>query len=272
MKIFYLGPKGSYSYWLLQKARQKDVLLPLPTFVHVADAVMRDEDSIGLLGIENSISSSVHESVDIIFHNDLYIVGEACMDIQLHLIGTKKSSLSDIQEVFSYPQAIAQCSSFIKKHDLKTHETPSTAAAVHEIDTLQDDTKAAIAGRGSLPDTDLQILRENIANTSHNMTRWVFVSKKPFSIDEPTDKMTVIFKVRHEPGSLVRVLNAIASERGNMSKIESRPVPGSNWEYLFWIDIEIPPRKEKVFKELLEREALSYRIVGVYKKGKTYTE
>ncbi len=272
MKIYYLGPKGSYSYSLLKKIRPTDDLQPLPTFVHIAEAVMKDEDSMGLLGIENSISSSVHESVDIIFQNDLYIVGEACMDIQLHLIGTKKASLSDVQEVFSYPQAIAQCSSFIEKHALKIRETPSTAAAVQEIDTLQDDTKAAIAGRGSLADTNLRIIRENIANTSHNMTRWILVSKKAFLTDIKPDKITVIFKVKHEPGSLVKVLNAIASEKGNMSKIESRPVPGSNWEYLFWIDVEIPVGSAETFKRLLEKETLTYRMVGVYEKGQTYSE
>ncbi len=272
MKIYYLGPKGSYSYALLQKVCPDDELIPMSTFVHISDAVMNDKKSMGLLGIENSISSSVHENIDLVFHTDLHIVGEACMDIQLHLIGTNDSDITDVREIFSYPQAIAQCSSFIEKHGLITHETPSTASAVREVDTLQDDTKAAIAGRGSLADTNLRIIRENIANTSHNMTRWVFVSNSLFSLGKIQNKITVIFKVKHEPGSLVKVLQAIADAKGNMSKIESRPVPGSNWEYLFWIDVEIPEGSAETFKALLEKETLSYRMVGIYEKGQTYSE
>ena len=272
MKIYYLGPKGSYSYSLLQKMYPNGVAEPKPTFAHIVDAVLEDESSIGLLGIENSISSSVHESIDLLFQNNLYIVGEACMNIKLHLIGPKDAEFSDVKEVFSYPQAIAQCSHFIENHSITPHETPSTAAAVREVDTLQDKTKAAIAGRGSLADTDLKILKEDIANTSHNMTRWVLVSKKPMKYGQNQNKMTVIFKVKHEPGSLVKVLQAIADECGNMTKIESRPVPGLNWEYLFWIDVEIPERTVDVFQKRLKQETLSYRTVGIYEQGKTYAE
>ena len=272
MNIYYLGPKGSYSYSLLQQMYPNEHLEPQPTFAHIVEAVLNDDTSIGLLGIENSISSSVHESIDLLFRNDLYIVGEACMDIQLHLIGPKNANLSNVKEVLSYPQAIAQSSDFIEKHGIVTHEAPSTAAAVREVDTLQDISKAAIAGRGSLADTDLQILQRNIANTSHNMTRWVLVSKKPIKLGEKQNKITVIFKVKHEPGSLVKVLQAIADEKGNMSKIESRPVPGSNWEYLFWIDVEIPEETVDVFQKRLEKETLSFRMVGAYEKGYTYSE
>lgn len=272
MNIYYLGPKGSYSYSMLQKIYPNENLLPLPTFAHIVSAVMKEEGSIGLLGIENSISSSVHESIDLLFQNELCIVAEAAMDIQLHLIGPKNATLSDVKEVFSYYQAIAQCSSFIEKNALIVHETPSTMAAVHEVDTLQDKSKAAIAGRGALAGTDLDIIEEQIANSSHNMTRWVLVSKKPITVSKKINKLTVIFKVTHEPGSLVKVLQAVAREKGNMSKIESRPVPGSDWEYLFWIDVEIPEGAIGIFKALFKKETLWYRLVGMYEKGQTYAE
>jgi len=272
MNIYYLGPKGSYSYTLLKKLYPEEKLLPQPTFAHIAEAVIKDENSIGLLGIENSISSSVHESIDLLFQNNLHIVGEASMDIQLHLIGTKGATLTDVKEIYSYPQAIAQCSAFIKKYNMICHETPSTTTAVHEVDTLQDRSKAAIAGRGSLAGTDLRVIRGDIANISHNMTRWVFISKKSVSLGKNHNKITVIFKVKHEPGSLVKVLQAVAQEKGNMSKIESRPVPGSDWEYLFWIDVEIPEGSITVFETLFQKETLSYRMVGIYEKGQTFSE
>lgn len=272
MNIYYLGPKGSYSYTLVSKEFPKDNLIPMPTFGQILSKVQGDTDGIGVLGIENSISSSVHESIDLIFNSNVFIAGEACMDIQLHLIGPSGARVNTVKEVFSYPQAIAQCSEFIQKNAIITHESPSTMAAINEVNTLQDIAKAAIAGRGSLPDTDLKIIKENIGNIAHNMTRWVFVSRERRCTGSKINKMSLIFKVKHEPGSLVSVLHALAKANSNMTKIESRPVPGSNWEYAFWIDIEIPEGTVESITDIMSRKTLAYRIVGAYEKGRTYHE
>jgi len=270
MNVYYLGPSGSYSHTLIQKLFPNEEAVPCRTFAEIVQYVQKDQKSYGLLGIENSISSSVHENIDLFFTHNLYIVGEACMNITLNLIGLEGATLPDIKTVYSYPQALSQCSGFIKKHAVKVIETTSTTAAVEEVDTLQNKTVGAIAGLESIVGTELVALKEHIGNDSHNMTRWVVISQEAHSRDEMTNKMTIIFKVKHEPGSLVRVLQAIADHAGNLSKIESRPVAGSNWEYEFWVDIEVPDGSAQVFENLMQNEALSFRVVGAYRKGKTF--
>ncbi len=273
MNIYYLGPAGSYSHVLIQNLFPDVRHIPCRSFSEVVESVEKDTESLGLLGIENSTSSSVHESIDLLFAHELHIVAEAYMNIALHLIGVKNSSSSDIRTVYSHPQALAQCSRFISDHALKSIESLSTTAAVREVSTLQNQEIAAIAGRGAIAGSDLQILSKNIGNVSHNITRWVVVSRKQNSIsDAHLNKLTVIFKVKHEPGSLVHVLQSIADHQGNLTKIESRPVAGSNWEYEFWVDIEVPDGKAGSIEKCLKDETLSYRMVGVYQKGHTYDE
>lgn len=271
MNIYYLGPAGSYSHTLVQKLFSDQKYIPCRSFSEIIECVKEHKASYGLLGIENSISSSVHESIDLLFANkEISIVAEACMNISLHLIGVSGSDISKIRSVYSYPQALAQCSEFVQSHGMRTVESPSTTAAVHEVDTLQNSEIAAIAGTGSIADTDLVVLQENIGNVSHNLTRWVVVTTQGKQILRKLNKMTMIFQVKHEPGSLVRVLQSIAENGGNMSKIESRPVAGSNWEYDFWVDIEIPEGSSSQFESLMKKEALQYRTVGIYEKGYTF--
>lgn len=270
MNIYYLGPPGSYSHTVVSALYKTGHSVPCRTFSEVVEQVIADPGSHGLMGLENSISSSVHESIDLLFqHTDLSIIGEACMNISLHLIGVPGSDISKITTVYSYPQALAQCSTFIKQNGLREIESPSTTTAVREVDTLQNPEIAAIAGEGSVAGTDLQILKSGIGNVAHNLTRWAVISNQKPDLTSG-NKMTLIFKVKHEPGSLVKVLQSIAEKRGNLSKIESRPVPGSTWEYSFWIDIEIPDGSAEVFEEVMRQEALEYRVVGAYPRGETF--
>ncbi|MBP9691469.1 hypothetical protein KBD81_05325 [Candidatus Woesebacteria bacterium] len=273
MNIYYLGPAGSYSHTLITRMYPSAKHIPCRSFSHIVENIEKDTVSLGLLGIENSTSSSVHESIDLLFARDLHIVEEAFMNIRLHLIGVTDAKVSDIHTVYSHPQALAQCSRYITDHSLQTVESLSTTAAVREVNTLQNPQIAAIAGRGAIAGSNLRILEEHIGNVSHNITRWVVISRTQNTISNPElNKLSVIFKVKHEPGSLVHVLQSIADHDGNLSKIESRPVAGSNWEYEFWVDIEVPEGRAALVVERLKQETLKCRIVGVYKKGQTYDE
>ena len=272
MNIFYLGPAGSYSEIIAKKmfSSADNFLVPVQTFIEIVEWV--EQGGMGLLGIENSISSSVHESVDAVFQSQVYIVGEGLMNIDLFLGGSENSTIKNITNVYSHPQALAQCSEFIKNHRLTTHKTSSTASAVDEVEKSQDSSKGAIGGISSIKEKGMKIIAKNIGNTNHNMTRWVIISRSPVSLYKPINKVTYAFCVKHETGSLVRVLQSIADAKGNMTKIESRPVPGSNWEYEFWVDVEIPDDTLDIIDVAISENTLTHRRIGAYKKGILYTE
>jgi prephenate dehydratase len=272
MNIYYLGPVGSYSEIVAKKifTTEEHILVPTDGFADVVEHVR--EDGMGILGIENSISSSVHESVDALFQSDIYIIGEVSMNIELHLGGMKDASFTDITDVYSHTQALAQCSLFIKENNLTIYNSSSTAAAIDEVLRLHDTSKAAIGGKASIEEKGLTIVAEHIENTNHNMTRWVIISKNPESLLHPINKVTYAFRVKHEPGSLVAVLKSIADAKGNMTKIESRPVPGSDWEYEFWVDVDIAEGSLETIETSLAFESLTHRRIGAYQKGALYTE
>jgi len=272
MNMYYLGPPGSYSEIIAKKmfATDKYTLIPVDGFDDIVERVCHDGR--GILGIENSISSSVHESIDALFQSEVYIIAEASMKIKLYLGGMEHASLTHITDVFSHSQALAQCSTFIKKNNLKIHKTSSTAAAIDKVLSAHDVSYGAIGGNSSIKEKGLSIIAENIGNSKHNMTRWVIISQNPKPLFPSINKATYLFRIKHKPGSLVAVLKSIADVKGNMTKIESRPVPGSDWEYAFWIDVEIPKGSLHAIDTAIAKESLTYRRIGAYQKGRLYTE
>jgi len=271
MNIYYLGPSGSYSEILAKNEFSDHALISVASFEKVVENVLEDKNAVGILGIENSSSSSVHTNVDMIFNTNLFIIGEATMSIRLHLIGLMGTNTQDVKEVYSHPQALAQCTEFIQNNSFIMHPIESTTAAVERIAKKNDIRIAAIASSQSVK-PGLEIIQKNIANHANNMTRWVFVTSVQNKHVPHANKLTVIFTVKHEPGSLVKVLQKIAEARGNLTRIESRPVPGSDWEYQFWIDVEIPKGSMKTFENILKKVTNYFRLVGAYKRGTFYTK
>lgn len=273
MNIYYLGPQSSYSHLLATKVfSHSATLVPCNSFHDIVSSVQQDSNAIGMLAIENSISSSVHQTVDLLYNSSVSIVGEASMNIRMHLIGSKEANENTIKEIYSHTQALAQCSDYITKRNFMVHETLSTSAAVQLVSELNNKDIAAI-GNGELIDKpNLKIIKENIANVPHNMTRWVFISQPGMkSLGSKVNKVTYIFKVLHKPGSLVQVLQKMAEANGNLTKIESRPLPGTNWEYGFWVDIEIPEGTAKEFDVMMKVNTLECQCVGAYERGRLYS-
>lgn len=269
MNIYYLGPAGSFSEVVVRnKFSDKDSFISLQSFSKIIDNVEHDENGIGALVIENSISSSVHVSVDLMYKSSVYIAGEAFMKMKMDLLGLPDSNLKTVTDIYSHLQALSQCSKYIQKNQLITHEKPSTSEAAKFIKEANDISKAAIGSSYLAKTLELKVIESNIANEKHNLSRWIFVIKQKQSVSKNINKVTYIFKVKHEPGSLVKVLKRISEEKGNLTKIESRPLPGTDWEYGFWVDIEIPENLQDVFEKLMKEETLEFRVVGEYEKGR----
>lgn len=270
-KIYYLGPKGSYSYLVTKKIYLKEDLIPCESFFSIVNKTL-EEGALGTLPIENSITSDVFENVDYLFSKKLIIVKEAYLKINLFLIGLQNSSLKVVKEVYSHPKALAQSSKFIEKQHLTVFESKSTAEGKEIVIETGNLRKVFIGSRDLAVDPRVKILAENIGNAKDNMTRFIIVkrlSKKNAKM-KLGNKMTAIFKLVHKPGSLANLLTKLAQLQINLTKIESRPIPETQWEYQFLVDFEVDQKKIKEITQIFKENTLTVKIIGVYQKGGVY--
>lgn len=266
MKIFYLGPEGSFSH-IIAKHFSNEELEPQNSFLEIITKIKSDKDCAGILPVENSSTSDVHENIDYIFNGGLRIIEEQYLKINLHLIGFENQKLENITKVYSHPKALSQCSEFLIKNKLETEFCESTSASREKL--LERKIKnEAIIGSLELAKTPLKIIESHIGNSSFNLTRFVKVvhSDSDFENKEG-NKMTILFKVKHEPGSLAQVLSSLAKIGVNLMKIESRPIPDTKWEYQFWMDIEVDKNNHELIFTTLKNETLDYKLVGLYNRG-----
>lgn len=266
MKVFYLGPEGSFSHSLVQKVffDERFELIPLDSFREVIQKTVETKESVGVLAVENSITSSVHDNIDSIFQNDLKIVGEAELKINLHLFGQKGLKVEDIKQVYSHAKAFSQCNDFVFKNNLEIVETNSTSAA-KRIVVSQDNPEIGFIGGFDLLDDSVEIIKEDISDEKFNLTRFVFVSQdnvQLFNI-EKTKKM-IKFHLKHESGSLAKVLTKLSEVGINLTKIESRPIPGTEWEYSFLIEFE--GGDIDMVTSVLDEVTSRYWVIGEYPK------
>lgn len=274
-KVFFLGPDGSYSHIIASKVFDKNdyEFIPKENFFDIVKETLSDNTSLGVLPIENSSTSNVHDNMDYLFKQDLVIVNEAYLQINLYLIGLKGAKLSDIQKVYSYPKALEQCAQYIRQSNFTVQESPSTAAARDLVLSSNDKTIAAIGSKELANNDNLQILDENIGDNKYNITRFVFVANQEAVVTfGKKNKASVMFTVPHKPGTLAKILAAFAAARMNLTKIESRPIPGTKWEYQFWVDIEEEENILSHFQleKILEDNALTYKVIGLYPSGQIY--
>ncbi|HSQ97562.1 MAG TPA: prephenate dehydratase domain-containing protein [Rickettsiales bacterium] len=264
-KILYLGPEGSYSYEVakeINKLLPEFVLEAKQSFISIHSDILKNKDYIGILPFENSITSSIYENIEFVFDNDINIIGEYFLPVELNLIGQKNSDIKNIKNIYSHPKALKQCSEFVK--NFNTIETSSTSEAQLKILELNNRNFAI----GSKPiNKNLEIKKGNIGNFSNNKTRFIIVSKTKFSLpNSKNNKISFLCKLKHKKGSLSTFLKVISNNNINMTKIESKPIPNSEFEYIFLIE---GVKENGVFntseiKELLNQNTLENKVLGVY--------
>ncbi|MCF7831182.1 hypothetical protein K9M41_04290 [Candidatus Gracilibacteria bacterium] len=270
MQVYFLGPEKTYSYAIADKSFPHHELVPQSNFFDVVRSTLKNTNSVGVLPIENSSTSDIHENIDHIFaHKDLEICGEAHAHIRLHLIGQKGAKVEEIKQVYSHGKAFEQCQKFLDGKDLEIIAVQSTAQAQKEVLERNDPTVVFIGGEILAKDSNLEILQKDISDEKENYTRFVFVRKKQGNNSKPAEKLTVIFQTKHEAGALAKVLIEIAVNQGDLQKIESRPIPGSRAEYSFWADIHTQGQSEILLQMLPERTT-NFRLVGAYDIGQTF--
>ncbi len=228
----------------------------------------------GIVPIENSVYGSVHQTYDLLLGNQLSIVGEVTLRIRHHLMALPGTRLADIRTVHSHPQALGQCSEFLRrlrKAKAAAHEDTAGAAKMIREEHLQN--AAAIASAGAARTYRLRILRSGIENHRHNYTRFVAITGRA-AVPKHGGKTSLVFALKNTPGALFKSLAVFALRDINLLKIESRPLVGRPWEYLFYVDIAGSPAQRTVGEALnhLKEVTTFFRILGSYSSGKTLTD
>lgn len=239
VRIAYQGEPGAYSEAAAFRFAPGAEVRPVRTFEDVFAAVTSGEATHGILPMENSIGGSVHRNYDLLLEHELPIVGEVELRVEHCLLAYPGSTLAVLREIYSHPQALAQCERFLRGLEgveiVATYDTAGGARLIRD-QSLSD--VGAIASRRAAEIFGLDVLRENIEDPGLNVTRFFVISRKPAAPSE-ADKTTVVFALPSVPGALFKALSVFALRDINLTKLESRPVRGRPWEYLFYADLAV---------------------------------
>jgi chorismate mutase/prephenate dehydratase len=278
--VVFQGAAGAFSHIAGRRffaPRQAPVTYRgLPTFRAMLEEVRAGVADYAMLPIENTTSGSVHDAYDALSHTDLAIVGEEVLRIEMCLVGIADVPLETLRKVYSHPQALSQCTAFLASLPQCTVETfIDTAMSVERVKMENDPTHAAIASAEAAALHGLHLIRRDIANHRENYTRFLVIAREaePFDPRVPC-KTSVMFVMQHERGALLACLGVLAGHGLNLTKLESRPMPGRPFEYLFYVDFEGNVADAPVRAALDELSGLtrSLKIFGAYPSRTTRSE
>jgi prephenate dehydratase len=271
VRVSIQGFEGSFHQEASRQFFGKDVeVICCSTFREVVKiAANKKESEGGVMAIENSIAGSILPNYNLLQKSNLKIVGEVYLQIKQNLLVNPGVKLEDIKEVHSHPMAIQQCFGFLDKYNWKLIESEDTALSAKHIHQHKSKYIAAIASKLAAELYDLDIIAPGIQTLKHNYTRFLVLQREEIANEiEDANKASINFHTDHSKGSLAKVLTKIADEGVNLSKLQSFPIPGSDWKYSFHADVEFDNLKQfdKVVKEM---KALTeeLKVYGVYKNG-----
>lgn len=217
-------------------------LICCDTFEQVFDEMKKDSSVIGLVAIENTIAGSLLHNYELLRESGAQIVGEHKLRISHSIMCLPDEDWQDITEVNSHPVALMQCREFLKRHpEFKVVETDDTAGSAKQISLHQMRGHAAICSKFAAPLYGMKILEEGIETNKHNFTRFLVLAD-PWQAEElitpsQSNKASIVFSLPHNEGSLSQVLSIFSFYKINLTKIQSLPIIGREWEYMFYIDI-----------------------------------
>ncbi len=266
-KVACQGVEGAYSLKAAEKLFACPDVAFYKTFGDVFDAIDKGECAYGVLPIENSTAGSVTQIYDLMSCHRFYIVRALRLKVDHCLLAKRGTKREDIREVVSHQQALSQCAGYLAElQGVKTTAFPNTAKAAEFVKNAGEGF-AAIANRDCAALYGLEILDEAIQDNGNNYTRFICISKKP-EIYPGADRTSIILTVPHKPGSLSRLLTQIDAMHINLTKLESRPIPGQDFEFLFYFDLESPIESPALLRLLGELESSSeqFRYLGTYRE------
>jgi prephenate dehydratase len=266
MRIAYQGEPGAFSEAAARQVNAEAQLQPCKSFEDVFAAVNAGPADYGVLPIENSIGGSIHRNFDLLVEHDLPIVGEVEMPVVHHLLALPGRSMEQVRRIYSHPQALAQCDRFLRTlSGVEIIATYDTAGSAKMIAEQQLNDAAAIASARAAVVFGLVPLKSSVQDYESNTTRFLIVGRLPISAALP-DKTSIVFSLSNEPGALFKALSAFALRGIDLTKLESRPIPGRKWEYLFYADLSAARDDLPCARALahLAEFAQMLRILGSY--------
>ena len=270
MVVAFQGEIGAYSEEAAFQFFGPSIeVKPCESFDNVFQVVEQDEAQFGIVPIENSLEGSISRVYDLLLDSDLKVRGETELRVIHSLIANPGTPLEAIKRVYSHPQALGQCRVFLNHLNLELIPTYDTAGSVKMIKEKGIADGAAIASTRAAEIYGMQILAREIEDNTNNFTRF-FILAKQDSPPSGNDKTSIVFSVRHRPGSLYKLLKELSALNINLTKIESRPTRQKPWEYNFYLDFE-GHREDKISRQALdklEETALFVKILGSYPKAK----
>ena len=267
MLIAIQGERGAYSEAAALEHFGPDTeILPNETFDAAFTAVQTGRAEQGLVPIENSLAGSIHRCYDLLLQHTLAIVGEHHLRVRHCLIAHPGVAIEDIRRVISHPQALAQCNRYLKAMpEVTTDVVYDTAGSVKMVKEAGDRTVAGIASRRAAEVYGMQVLAEGIEDDPANFTRFLAIAPQPV-VPEGDAKTSIVFAMRNVPGALFRAMSVFALRDIDLTKIESRPLVGKVWEYLFYVDLvgsTTEPQVQRALENLGEYTSL-LRVLGSY--------
>lgn len=272
-KVSIQGYEGSFHQVAAQQFFGKDVtVIPCATFRDVVKiAGNKKESDGGVMAIENSIAGSILPNYNLLKKSNLQITGEIYLQIKQNLLVNPGVKLEDIREVHSHPIAIQQCFDFLDKYDWKLIETEDTALSAKQVHQHRSKHIAAIASKLAAKLFNLNVIAPNIHTMKNNYTRFLILQREDnIQWADGANKASVNFNTDHSRGSLAKVLTQIAEGGVNLSKLQSFPIPGSDWQYSFHADMEFDSMDQfNAVMDAIKPFTEELKVYGVYKKGET---
>ncbi len=260
------GVEGAYSQLACDKLFAAPDILYFRSFDGVFSAVENGLCEYGVLPIENSSYGSVNEVYDLMRRHDFHIVRSIRLRIKHTLLAKPGTNLKQVREIYSHEQAIGQCSEFLGKNkDVKVTICENTAAAAQMVADSERSDGAAISSKICADLYGLEVLSEEVQNSDNNYTRFICIAQK-LAIYPGSNRISLMFALAHKPGSLYSVISKIASLGISINKLESRPIPGSDFEFMFYFDLEASVWSAETVKLLcdLEKSTEQFVFLGSY--------
>jgi prephenate dehydratase len=271
MKIAIQGEPGSFSHEAAMNLVTGAVIVPFSLSADAFAALANGTVEAAVIPIENSLAGSVSEHFDLLLAHDVKVQRETLLRIRHNLIAISGASIGEIDRVFSHPVALAQCRRFLAQHSrMEAFAFYDTAGSVKQLVELRDRHAGAIASEAAAHYYGAHILQAGIEDNPENFTRFFLVRRASDAVPDPqSNKISLAFSVENRPGSLVAALSELSAIGTNLTKIESRPVHGKPWEYIFYVDCQIHSSEEgSRVLEALGPHCVMVKELGRYREAR----
>ena len=268
LTVAYSGVEGAFANIAAKSIFPSAAQVSCPDFRTAYEAVVNGEADCAVLPIENSYAGEVSQVIDLMFQGTLFINGIYDLEVRHNLLGLPGAKMSDIKTVISHPQAIEQCSNYIRKRGFEARRATNTAVAAQQVVERGDKSVAAIASTDTAKLYGLEVLEHKINESSMNTTRFAVFSRveSPGNPSEQDRQFVLVFTVRNEAGALAEAINIIGRCGFNMRTLRSRPMKELMWQYYFYVEADgnVSSAAGKLMMKELGKYCDHLRIIGSF--------